>query len=376
MRSRTFYLLFAVINFSIICFVLLIPSSSKPTTDSSAGKQVHILIISSWRSGSSFLGSIFNNHPEVFYTFEPGHPVWMKLLYESAELLHYPVRDLIHSLFKCDVSPLYSYLQQGGKQLSEFMFFYESRALCMHPTCQSSNTSASYNRLHCFNTCGGKSLVTIEETCRNHSHIAMKTVRIFDLKVLIPLLQDPKLDLRIIHLVRDPRAVSSSRKYFDLSIDDKIVCRDALSNGKQNNKTPNITEIMGTICKSQVAIHKVGRDVKYFLPENYMLVRHEDLALDPLSNVNKLYSFSGLGMIPELKHWVYNVTHKDSSSEPDGLMSYSRQSLKVTQNWKRKLNFKIIKEIQEVCREAMELFEYQPLESESDLRKSIGWEWN
>ncbi|CAH2330663.1 carbohydrate sulfotransferase 6-like, partial [Pelobates cultripes] len=281
---------------------------------------VHILIISSWRSGSSFLGSIFNNHPEVFYTFEPGHPIWMKLLYERAELLYYPVRDLIHSLFKCDVSPLYSYLPRGGKQLSEFSFFAESRALCMHPTCLSSNTSASYNRLHCLHACRGKPLITIEET------------------------------------FRDPRAVSSSRKHVNLKIDDEIVCRDPLGNGKQNNKKPNITEVMGKICKSQVAMHKVGRDAKYFSPENYMLVRHEDLALDPLPNVNKLYSFSGLGMTPEIKHWVYNVTHKDSSSEPGGFRSYSRQSIKVTQNWKRKLKFKIIKEIQEVCREAMELF--------------------
>ena len=31
----------------------------------------HILIVSSWRSGSTFLGDILNHYPGTFYTFEP-----------------------------------------------------------------------------------------------------------------------------------------------------------------------------------------------------------------------------------------------------------------------------------------------------------------
>ena len=34
-------------------------------------KRVGIVIISSYRTGSTFLGEIFNHHPKVFYHFEP-----------------------------------------------------------------------------------------------------------------------------------------------------------------------------------------------------------------------------------------------------------------------------------------------------------------
>ena len=39
--------------------------------DSSTSKRVNVIIVSEPRSGSSFLGQIFNQHPNVFYLFEP-----------------------------------------------------------------------------------------------------------------------------------------------------------------------------------------------------------------------------------------------------------------------------------------------------------------
>ena len=39
--------------------------------DSSTSKRVNFIIVSEPRSGSSFLGQIFNQHPNVFYLFEP-----------------------------------------------------------------------------------------------------------------------------------------------------------------------------------------------------------------------------------------------------------------------------------------------------------------
>ena len=39
--------------------------------DSSTSKRVNVIIVSEPRSGSSFWGQIFNQHPNVFYLFEP-----------------------------------------------------------------------------------------------------------------------------------------------------------------------------------------------------------------------------------------------------------------------------------------------------------------
>ena len=45
--------------------------------DSSTTKRVNVIIVSEPRSGSSFLGQIFNQHPNVFYLFEPLRAVTM-----------------------------------------------------------------------------------------------------------------------------------------------------------------------------------------------------------------------------------------------------------------------------------------------------------
>ena len=40
------------------------------SSNTSTSKRVNVIIISEPRSGSSFLGQIFNQHPDVFYLFE------------------------------------------------------------------------------------------------------------------------------------------------------------------------------------------------------------------------------------------------------------------------------------------------------------------
>lgn len=63
--AQTFLLLFLV---------------SRPGSRSPAGggeeERVHVLVLSSWRSGSSFVGQLFSQHPDVFYLMEPAWHVW------------------------------------------------------------------------------------------------------------------------------------------------------------------------------------------------------------------------------------------------------------------------------------------------------------
>lgn len=41
-----------------------------PFTNTAASEgKVHVLLLSSWRSGSSFLGQVFNQHPDVFLPY-------------------------------------------------------------------------------------------------------------------------------------------------------------------------------------------------------------------------------------------------------------------------------------------------------------------
>ncbi|XP_018419687.1 PREDICTED: carbohydrate sulfotransferase 6-like [Nanorana parkeri] len=361
-RSKYFILLsISIFLFSLFQFLpSTTPSLTRSPYSAPKKKPVHLLVVSSWRSGSSFLGQIFNHHGDVFYLFEPGHSVWMKLRGESLELLHYPLRDLLRSLFTCDVSPLQQYLPKGGKYISEMGFFAESRALCTPPACSAFLPSEGYDRLSCYHRCKNTLLDKMAETCKAYSHVVMKTVRILDLSVLLPLFRDPNLDLRILHLVRDPRAIALSKAYFPLQIEDRIVLKN------EENTNITISRVMEKICRSQVDINSVPKAAEV-LKGRYLAIRHEDLANEPLKNVKKIYNFAGLQPTKDLEQWIYNITHKEVA-DYKGFMTFSRDSSKTVQRWRTALGFSFVNQIQEKCKAAMDLFGYRPAKSQKEQK--------
>ncbi|XP_071980824.1 carbohydrate sulfotransferase 4-like [Engystomops pustulosus] len=346
--SRAFFCLLLCIFFFSYQFYLVKRVSNTLRPYRSKNAAIHVLIISTWRSGSSFLGQIFNHHPDVFYLFEPGHPVWMRFRNEGAAVLHYPVRDLIHSLFTCDVTPLQHYWGRRRENANQMKFL---RALCS--PCSLPTLPEGYNHSNCHEECKNSTFENMTKTCDTYSHRVMKTVRILDFSVLLPLFRDPALDLRIIHLVRDPRAIASSRRFFILDQEDQIV-------KEHDNSTK--TSLMSKICRAQANIYRAAT------ADNYLARRHEDLARDPIVNVKKIYGFSSLEMTKDLEEWVHNVTHVHANDE-NVFMSFSRQSTKVIQQWRETLDFKEVKEIEENCKEAMDLFGYLPVTSKRDQKK-------
>ncbi|CAH2314618.1 carbohydrate sulfotransferase 5-like [Pelobates cultripes] len=368
MTFRRGIILLFLLNFIMLFFFLFLSlndhSISISHSPTSKREKIHLLIVSSWRSGSSFLGQIFNQHNDVFYLYEPGHPIWMRLKQESAELLQYTVRDLLRSLFNCNVSPLHPYLPSRVQRISHIDFFSESRALCSPPACSSLIHLESYDQTTCYHRCGNASLDRMEESCRSYSHVVIKTVRVFDFSVLLPLLQDPTLNLKILHLVRDPRAVAASRKKgkYYLSIDDNIVIKDGMDGKKLSQD-----QVMMKICKSQVAIYKEAKSSGMFSRGRYMLIRHEDLAMEPLANAKRLLKYAGLHLTSDLEKWIYNVTHHDIKQLND-FLSFSREAAKVIQKWRGELDFKMVKNIEKYCKGAMKAFGYLPLNSEKEMK--------
>ena len=55
------------------------------------------------RSGSSFLGQIFNQHPDVFYHFEPLYPFWNKCGSSEKKLFKKEKINVLEDVLKCDM---------------------------------------------------------------------------------------------------------------------------------------------------------------------------------------------------------------------------------------------------------------------------------
>ncbi|NWV01616.1 CHST4 sulfotransferase, partial [Upupa epops] len=362
MNSRSLHVLLTVAVLSFLLIYFLPCGNNAPVEEKPS--LVHILILSSWRSGSSFTGQIFSQHPSVFYLMEPAWHVWVTMHQNSAQVLHMAVRDLVRSVFLCDMSVFDAYMS-SQKQKSDLFQWETSRALCSPPACDLFSRSDIIPAGNCKTICSKYPFSKVEEACKTYSHVAIKEVRFFDLKVLYPLLADPSLNLKIIHLVRDPRAVFRSREntMADLKRDSNIIVG---SQGTKGEMGPYYT--MQVICKSHVEIYKAGRKATpSFLKDRYLLVRYEDIVRDPVARAAQMYRFAELHFTAELQKWVHNITH----GKGQGAQAFdigSRDALGVSQAWRKTLPFQKVQKVQNVCKDAMDLLGYQLLRSEEEQK--------
>ncbi|XP_043980805.1 carbohydrate sulfotransferase 6-like [Gambusia affinis] len=341
---------------------LLSPCDSPPVD-----RKVHVLLLSSWRSGSSFLGQVFSQHPSVFYLMEPTWHVWRTMRSYGSKTLRMAVRDLMRSVFQCDFSVMDSYLPQNRNTSSLFMW-HQSRALCSPPVCSATLFGQISNTKECQKECQGLDFEKVTNSCQIYSHVVLKDTRIFELESLYPLFQDPNLDLRIVHLIRDPRAVYRSREesVSSFKMDNAIVLehRDAPEAQEQ-------FEVMKKVCQSHIRINKTAtQDPPAFLKGRYKLVRYEDVTRYPLQEISDIYDFVGLKMTKELEDWIVTMTHgKGKGNLNDAFEVISRNAVQVSQAWRRMLPYDKVKRIQEVCKEAMSMLRYKAVNSKEEQKR-------
>ncbi|CAI9596092.1 unnamed protein product [Staurois parvus] len=345
-----------------VLLLILYCKHNKPVARTEA--KVHLLILSSWRSGSSFVGQIFSQHPKVFYLMEPAWHVWVSMFQNSAKVLHMAVRDLVRSVFLCDMSVFDAYMPKQ-RNVSTLFQWATSRALCTDPACKIFERDHITNESSCKTVCGKYPFDNIEQVCSMYSHVVIKEVRFFDLKVLYPLLNDPSLNFKVIHLVRDPRAVAKSREQSRKAFmrDNGIVLN---TNG---TKVDDIKyEVIQEICRSHVQIYETATyKAPSFLKDRYMLVRYEDVVQEPLKEIMQMYEFAHLQLTPKLKKWIHNITHGQSpGNRKEAFVITSRNAANVSQAWRNILSFEKVKKIQNVCKGAMKMLGYLPVDSMSE----------
>ncbi|KAM6223793.1 carbohydrate sulfotransferase 4 [Rhynchocyon petersi] len=329
-------------------------------------KPVHVLVLSSWRSGSSFVGQVFGQHPDVFYLMEPAWHVWMSFPESTAVKLHMAVRDLVRSIFQCDMSVFDAYMQPGPRRQSSLFQWQTSRALCSPPACSIAPEDRILSQDHCRVLCNQQPFEMVEKACRSHSHVVLKEVRFFNLKSLYPLLRDPSLNLYIVHLVRDPRAVFSSREHtmWELMTDSRIVLGERWQRVQQADRP---YQVMQTICESHREIFEATQHLPKALQQRYLLVRYEDLVQSPQDQTRRMYDFVGLKFLPWLQTWVQNIT-QGKGMGTHAFHTDSRNALNVSQAWRWILPFQKVTQLQKVCSDAMDLLGYRQVKSEHEQR--------
>lgn len=344
-----------------------------------------VYILTTWRSGSSFFGELFNQNPGVFFLYEPLWHIWQKLYPGDALSLQGAERDMLRALYKCDFSVFQLYSNQGEKNMTTFQVFGATlnKVICSYPLCSSyrKDRVGLVDEKVC-RRCPPQSLEDLEKECLKYDTIAIKGVRILDINVLAPLIEDPSINLRIIHLVRDPRAVTSSRirSKHGLIRENLQVVRSRNSKarhvamepvnrqaGKRDAQDFHSITAMEVICQYNFQTLKMALNPPGWFKGKYKLVRYEDLVENPIQTLQNVYRFINLSVGPEMKAFVMNMTSGNNSWGTPFQVS-SRNATMALSAWRTLLTFPQIRQVEEYCRKAMSILGYVHVRSMWEAR--------
>ncbi|KAL7885373.1 hypothetical protein AOLI_G00056680 [Acnodon oligacanthus] len=338
-------------------------------------RKTHILILATTRSGSSFVGQLFNQHSDIFYLFEPLYHVQSTLIphfthsrnMADRRVMLGASRDLLRSLYDCDLFFLESYIKpQPANHTTDKLFRRgASKALCSPPVCDALSPSEAYlEEGECIRKCASLNLTLAAESCREKRHVAIKTVRIPEISDLRALIEDPRLNLKVIQLVRDPRGILASR--IETFRDTYRLWRIWRATGRKPYNL-DLTQL-STVCEDILRSITTGFSRPSWLRGRYILVRYEDLARNPLQKTREIYDFLGLSMEKSVEEWIQNNTRSTNDISARHKYGTVRDSAANAESWRLKLSHEIVEHTQSACQQVLEELGYRSVNSREELR--------
>ncbi|XP_054456639.1 carbohydrate sulfotransferase 3a [Anoplopoma fimbria] len=338
-------------------------------TSNFSGGHKHILLMAATRTGSSFVGEFFNQQRDnMFYMFEPlWHVERTQSLADEAipgtELAEVH-RDVLQGLFLCDFSPLEKFIFPPPQDhVTPDLFRRESSSsLCEESVC-SPVIKDVLERYHCkTRRCGPLNLTLASESCLSKQHHTIKTVRVRQLETLQPLVEDPRLDVRVIQLVRDPRAILASRMVAFSS--EYQTWKAWAQDGLVPDDDERVKRLKGN-CDQIRTLAEVGLSKPPWLKRRYMLVRYEDIARYPMQKAEEMYRFTGIPFSPQAREWILSNTQ--TTQEVSGIYSTQKNSSEQAEKWRSSIPFTLVQVVQRVCGPTLKLFGYRFVDDEKTL---------
>lgn len=334
----------------------------------------HVLLLATTRTGSSFVGEFFNQQgSNMFYLFEPLWHVEKKLTLETggtnATVAAKAYRDVLQQLLHCDFSLLEDFIEPlPVDHVTAALFRRESSSsLCEESVC-SPFVKGIFEPHHCrTRRCGPLNLTMASESCLQKEHRVIKSVRVRELETLRPLAEDPRLDVKFIQLVRDPRAVLASRM---VAFEPKYrKWKQWALGGNVPIDDDEVRKLKGN-CDNIRMSAEIGLRQPKWLRRRYMLVRYEDIARFPMKKAEEMYEFTGIPFTLQAKSWILKNTQ--ASKKTSGVYSTKKNSSEQAEKWRFSLPFKLAQAVQKACGPTLKLFGYKSVSSEEMLTdKSI-----
>ena len=160
---------------------------------------------------------------------------------------------------------------------------------------------------------------------------------------------------KVIHLVRDPRALILSQMKLN------FMRRSTLKNGKL--QTQDILKHTQRICNrihhNLLEIKNLSADLLHL----YKVLRYKDLVLDLENTTRNLFKFAKIPMRIEISDWI-KINTKASSvpypRKPYSPYSTQRNASTLVDNWRRELSGNDKDFIERYCMSVMKILGYLP----------------
>ncbi|KAJ8036328.1 Carbohydrate sulfotransferase 1 [Holothuria leucospilota] len=313
-------------------------SSIKSTSD----KKTLIFLVSSKRSGSSFVGEYFNKHPNFFYVFEP---LQMLTFYVLDGIINNNAFDdialeVLEGLTECQFN-------RGFKSPEEWLT--RKAPLCTFN--EELGKTAMCSKETWYNATEISEVLT--DTCLTKSDIAFKLIRIQDLDFLKPFVLNDTYDAKILYLVRDPRGVMNSREGVSVNFD--LIRR-------MRNTSLEVEDMCDTMERNL----RYWFDTPAWLQGRLKVIRYEDVALFPLDMGKEIFEFVGHDFDMSVIKWLFLSTQNKNTNElgKGKLFRTSRDSAQRVSSWRKELSWDKILSIQTRCIKAMRMAGYLPIPSD------------
>lgn len=375
------------------------------------GEKQHIYVHATWRTGSSFLGELFNQHPDVFYLYEPMWHLWQALYPGDAESLQGALRDMLRSLFRCDFSVLRLYAPPGdpaarapgAANLTTAALFRwrTNKVICSPPLCPGAARSRAEVGLvedaACERSCPPVALRALEAECRKYPVVVIKDVRLLDLGVLVPLLRDPGLNLKVVQLFRDPRAVHNSRLKSRQGLLRESI--QVLRTRQRGDRFPRVllapgvgarpgggpsralpaaprtdfflTGALEVICEAWLRDLLFARGAPGWLRRRYLRLRYEDLVRQPRAQLGRLLRFAGLRALAALDAFALNMTRGSAYGADRPFHLSARDAREAVHAWRERLSREQVRQVEAACAPAMRLLAYPRSGEEGDAEPGL-----
>lgn len=297
-----------------------IPADLDDLTLEKGGNPVRTIILTTWRSGSTFLGDVLKSIPGSYYFFEPllqsGLHRYRKS--DSSEENEYALHH-IKQLLSCDFTDMDRYLEYGERR---GIVFSHNKYLWEHCNLNSSQYCKSQEFMSGF--------------CKLFPFITMKTVRL-GLDLAQTLLNERNLNIRVLLLVRDPRGTIHSREL------------------EQFCTVGPECDSPRRLCNDLKDDFEIAKELKAKFPQQFEAIRYEDLSIDLSNKTREIFKFLGLPFHTKVGKFLQ--TH--SKYKVGNHFSTYRNTSVAPFHWMLEMDIERIRQIEQICADALDVWGYR-----------------